>query len=198
MGVRSIPPITSTGSNRRKTSARFDGLAHMSIGRYMSEMAKNRKAEEDESWNITKYSKSDFNRKSKKKIMTPIIYDTERKINCIIDMFDDYNEEGDFAITLQFSGFKFSSDTFNRVDNHNNTRCYFIPIGFQEKEPYLYLTTIGDIFEYEVVSYKRYVDRLFSNEVYIPKLLQTYDSLSMNVVLKDNCVIVTYKKKSIF
>jgi hypothetical protein len=127
--------------------------------------------------------------------MTPIIYVTERKINCIIDMFDDYNEEGDFAITLQFSGFEFSSDKFNRLDYHNNTRCYFISIGFQEKVPYLYLTTIGDIFEYEIVSYKRHVDRLFSDEVYIPKLLQTYDSLSMNVVLKDNCVIVTYKKK---
>jgi len=59
MGVRSIPPITSTGSNRRKISACFNGLAGMSIGRYID---KKKSEEDDESWDITKHSKSDFNK----------------------------------------------------------------------------------------------------------------------------------------
>ena len=68
MRIRSIPPVTSTGGNRGKTKVHLDGLAHMSMGRYMSEMAKKRDSEEaDTSWDITKFSKSDFNRKSEKK-----------------------------------------------------------------------------------------------------------------------------------
>jgi len=189
MKLRSIPPITSTGSNR-KTSARFDGLAHMSIGRYMS--IKRKSEEDDESWDITKYSKSDFNKKSIKKITTPIIYDTEQKIKSIIDMFYNYNDEGDFAIILEFSGFEFLSSKFNRIDGNNDTRSYFIPIYYKEKISRLYLTTTGDVFEYKIN--KTVDDRLYGDNIYIPKLLQEYDSLSMTATLKNNWVIVTYKK----
>jgi hypothetical protein len=199
MRTSCIPPITSTGSNRRRTPARLDGLAHVSIGRFMSEMERNRKTEDDnETWSVTKYARSDFNQKSKKEETTPYIYDTEQKINCITHTFDDYNEEGDFVITLEFSGFEFSGDTFNRIDFHNNTCCYFIPVRFQGKEACLYLTTIGDIFEYEVVSYKGSVTRFFSDEDFIPELLQTYDSSSMRVELAGNYIIITYKKNQIY
>ena len=43
MKIRTIPPITSTGSNRNRvlnSSARLAGLANKSIGRYMSDMKK--------------------------------------------------------------------------------------------------------------------------------------------------------------
>jgi len=218
MRIRSIPPITSTGKNRSIIPATLPGLAHMSIGRYMSERTKNRKEEEYDSWDITKHAKSEFNRKSKNGISTSIIPIVERKIDCRIELIDDYNEEGDFAVVLKFNEIEFLSDNFTAYSNKSNQSSYFIPLFYNNNnEYYLLLTTVGDIFEFEIV---RDIDqcsiedcfmghakkaisktgekefcpnRLFRDEAYIPKLLEAYDSLSMNVVLKDNCVIVTYK-----
>ena len=197
MRPRSIPPITSTGINRKKTSARLEGLAHMSLGRYMSEMSKNNKADEDgETFDLSKYTRSDFNKKSGKKTATTSRFDTRHeKIECIIDMLDDFNEEGDFAISLQFSGIEIAPGKFNRIDN-SNTCSYFTAVDYNGKAAFLILTTIGDIFEYEVVSNIKNMDRFFGEEAYIPKLLYAYDSFSMNVELKNSCVIITYKKKN--
>jgi hypothetical protein len=198
MRLHSIPPITSTGSDRRKTKARLDGLAHMSLGRYMSEREQDKRANDNhESWIAGKYARSDFNQKPEKKIVSSSGYANEQKISCIIDMSDDYNENGDFAITLQFIGFEYSDKKFSRIELPNKIRCYFIPVCFREKEAYLYLTTVGDIFEYEVVSYKGNPARFFSDEGYIPELLQTHDSTSMQVELVDNYVRVTYTKNQI-
>ena len=190
MSVRSIPPITSTGSNRRKTSVLFDGLSHMSIGRNIS--IKRKSDDEDECWDITKYLKSDFNKKSKKKIATPFIYNAEQKIKSIIDVFYDYNDEGDIAIILEFSGFEFLRSRFNRIAGKNDICSFYIPVSYQEKVSRLYLTTNGDIFEYNIN--KSPDDLIYGEDIYIPELLQGYDSLSMTATLKNNWVIVTYKK----
>ncbi|MEI6747693.1 MAG: hypothetical protein ACOYMF_14870 [Bacteroidales bacterium] len=189
MRPRSIPPITSTGTNRRKTAARLDGLAHMSIGRYMS---MRRNSDEDESWNITKHVKPDFNKKSKKKISKPIIYDTERKFHCIIDVIDDYNGEGDFGIIMEFNGFKFLDSRFNRTDCGNNSPSYIIAVNYRENETYLYLTTNGGMFEYGINN--TLDDCIYCDDFSIPKLPQEYDSSSMTATLRNNFVIVAYKK----
>jgi hypothetical protein len=221
MRPRCIPPITSTGKNRRKTPVLLNGLAHMSLGRYMSEMAKNRKNGEDyESWSVTKYAKSEFNRKSNKKPISHFCSDSDRKIGCLINTFDDYNEEGDFAISLQFDGIEFLSDVVTTYSDEPAQCSFLLPVSTirKEKESYLLLTTIGDIFEYEVVRNIQHCcigdcfmghskkamsktgekefcpNRLFRGEAYIPELMTIYDSTSMHVVLKNNCVIVTYKK----
>ena len=131
MRPRGIPPLTSTGKNRRKTPALLNGLAHMPLGRYMSEMAKIRKNEEDnESWSVAKYTKSDFTWKSKKETTKPFIYEPDRKITSSIDMVDDYNEDGDFAISLQFTGIEFLSDLVTTYSNESARHCFLIPVSY--------------------------------------------------------------------
>ncbi len=221
MRLRSIPPVTSTGSNRRKTSAPLQGLAHISLGRYMSDMKNRRKNEDDDAWDITRFARSEFNRKPNRKMTVPLVSDTMQEFNDRVALFDDYNEEGDFAIQLQFSGIEFLSDAFTSCSIGSARKSYFIPVHFinNKKESYLLLTTAGDIFEYEVVrdinncctgncfignSGKKISkpgemefcsNRLFRNEAYIPKILETHDWLTMNVVLTDTLIIVTYKKR---
>ena len=109
-------------------------------------------------------------------------------------MIDDYNEEGDFAISLNFNGLKFPGDKFRKIVQPDRYPGYFIPVNYSGREVYLFITSVGDIFEYEVVNCKSCVERLFSNEIFVPKLLGTYDSQSMNVVLRNDCVIVTFKR----
>ena len=137
-----------------------------------------------------------------------------------MDLFEDYNEGGDFAIILQFNGIECLSDVFTTNTNELLQRSFLIPVScrISEQGSYLLLTTTGDIFEYEVVrdiklcclgecfmghTQKRITEtgekefcpnRLFRDEAYIPKLLETYDSLTMHVELKDHRVIVTYKR----
>ena len=221
MRPRCIPPVTSTGKNRKRKPVLLHGLAHMSIGRYMSEMANDIKKENDiESWNLTKHAKSDFNRKSKNRPATPIVYINEQKISCNLIMTDDYNGEGDFAISLQFDGIELFTNTIADHFTESRMSSYLIPVSYQRgnKGSHLLLTTVGDIFEYEIVRdfdhcsmkdcfpgkagknisaicQKEFCpNRLFRDEAYIPELLQTYDSMSMNVGFKDACVVVTYKK----
>jgi len=184
----------------------------------MAKTGKNK--EEDESWSISKYAKSEFNGKSKKKIAAPVAPDFSHQIACVVEMHEDHNPEGDFAITLQFQGISFPGDVVASHSNERTRRSYHIPVSYisSDKESFLLLTTIGDIFEYEVVRdikqcclgeclmehiRKRTAEtgekefcpnRLFRDEAYIPKLLEAYDSLTMQVELKNNRVIVTYKR----
>ncbi len=222
MKVRGIPPLTSTGRNRRATPAPLNGLAHMSLGRYMSEMARHqRKEEAAESWSVPKYSRPDVNRKHLKQKTVPVIYSIDHKITCIVKMHNDYNEEGDFAISLHFHGIKFASEIVSTCFDEARHRCFLIPVYYSDKakESSLFLTTIGDIFEFEIVldindccvsdcflghtkkailknGEKEFCfNRLFRDEAYIPELLQKYDPLSMNAIIKDSNVIVTYKRK---
>ncbi|MEI7980407.1 MAG: hypothetical protein WCI71_02055 [Bacteroidota bacterium] len=135
-------------------------------------------------------------------------------------MRENYNEKGDFAISLRFNGVEILSDDIATYGGEGSRCSFLVPVFFvnREKESYLMLTTVGDIFEFEIVRDIRYCcigdcflgytkkgtsetgekefcpNRLFRDEAYIPDLLTTYDSLSMNVVVADSRVIVTYKK----
>ena len=188
MRIRSIPPITSTGGKVRNPSAPLAGLANISLGRYMSEMKKNQESEEnDSSWNFDKHAKSDFNKKTKKTTI-PFYENSMEKIQCVVDMIDG-NKDCDFLLTLKFTGFSFVGD-FDKISDNN----YIIPILYNEKEFYLFLKTTGDIFEYEIVSDKNGKNRIFDNEIHIPKLLEMCTLYGMNVELKYELITVSYKK----
>ncbi|NVO02709.1 MAG: hypothetical protein HXX09_08370 [Bacteroidetes bacterium] len=191
MRGRGIPPITSTGSNRNSTPARFDGLAHMSLGRYMS--LNKRSEENDDSWSVPKFSKSDFNLKSKQEVAKPKSDKKEQKIKSIVDVLDNYNEDGDLAIIIEFSGFEFSNTTFTKVDCKSDSSSFSIPINYKEKESQLFITTSEGFFKYRIK--KSQYNCLYKDDIFIPKLLKEYDSLSMTATLKNNWIIVTYKKR---
>ena len=222
MKVRSIPPITSTGCNRRKPPSLLNGLAHISLGRYMSEMSRKRKNDdENDSWSTSKFSDSEFNRKAKNKIATPASPGFEKNIICSAEILKDYNNDGDFAISLRFQGIEFSGDAVASYENERAQRSFLIPVRYisGEIKSCLILTTFGDIFEYEVVrdvkncsigecfmghtqkgitatgEKESCPNRLFRDEAYIPELLEKYDSMSMHVALIPQGVIVTYKKR---
>ena len=189
MSMRGIPPITSTGSNRRRPT-RSDGLAHMSLGRYMSE--KRRSEEEDDSWDIKKHSKSEFNKRTGKRDVIPIIK-KEEQITSITDIFYDYNNEGDLAIIIEFKGFEFLGSTFDRAAGNPEPLGYHIPVSYKELMSSLYLTSTGGIFEYKIC--KTSEDCLFGKTLNIPELIHKYDSETMTPTLKNNWVIITYKRK---
>jgi hypothetical protein len=221
MRLRSIPPVTSTGSDRSKTTSPFRGLAHVSIGRYASDKVKRRKSEDENDWDVSRFARSEFNRKSGGKIPAPVISDITRKINDSIAFVDDYNEKGDFAILLQLHGIALLGDTFTTCSTQSTRQNYFIPVHYNNKEveSYLLLSTAGDIFEYEIVrdinncctgncfigkagkkiskpGEKEFCsNRLFRNEVFIPKLLEKFNWRTMEVVIKEGSIVVTYKKK---
>ncbi|MEI7500732.1 MAG: hypothetical protein WCK84_09830 [Bacteroidota bacterium] len=224
MKVRSIPPITSTGKTRRRSPALLNGLAHISLGRYMSEMSKIRKQEEEgDTWSVARYAKSEFNRKSTKKVPASGIYTSERKITCKTELIEDQNGSGDLVVCLQFDGIDFLAEQVTNYSyTYGTTRCCFlVPVTYinKAKEFYLLMTTIGDIFEYEVVRDNEHCckgecllgnvkkgisstgekefcpNRLFRGEAYIPELLHKYDPMSMQVAVTNNNVIVVYKKK---
>ena len=173
----------------RNPDARLAGLANISLGRYISEMKK-QSEEDDKSFDITKFSKSDFNKQTIQKKTTPFIPD--EPITCVVDIIEPFNGN-DFAIVLRFNNVEFLSDTFNKIDAPNS---YMIPVNCKGKSSYLFIKTTGDIFEYEIVYSEKAGVRLFYDESYVPKLLKEYNSLSMEVVLNDEIVIVTYKKRS--
>ena len=189
MSRRGIPPITSTGSNR-KASTRSDGLAHMSLGRYMSE--KRRSDDKDDSWDLKKHSKSEFNKRTQKREVNPVSY-KEEQITSMTDIFYDYNNEGDLAIIIEFKGFEFLGSTFDRALGNSEPLGYNIPVSYKELMSSLCLTSTGGIFEYKIC--KTADDCLFGNTLNIPELMHQYDTETMTPTLKNNWVIVTYKKR---
>ncbi len=183
-------------------------------------MMRKRKNENDEAWDITRFARSEFNRKSGGKMSAPVMTATTQKINDRITFVDDYNEKGDFAIVLQLSGTELLSETFTRCSIESIRQSYFIPVHYNnnEKETYLLLSTAGDIFEYEVVrdinncctgncfignarektlksGEKEFCsNRLYRNEAFIPKLLETFNWLTMEVVIKEGSIEKKKKK----
>ncbi len=135
-------------------------------------------------------------------------------------MLEEYNQEGDFAVKLQFEGIEYSKDVFSRCVSDKASCSFQIPVihTIVAKGSYLLLTTIGDIFEYEIVrdieqcclgechtktatkatretgAQEFCPNRLFRDEAYIPELLKSYDPSTMHASLEDNIVIVTYRK----
>jgi hypothetical protein len=221
MKVRSIPPITSTGRNTRKTAILHPGLANMSLGRYMSEMARIRKNEDGgEAWGVANFVKSEFNRRPEKKPVQPPPFFSRQNISAKVTLSEHSSEADDYTISLMFAGLVLAGGQVSPYQGELGKPAFMIPVspGIRDKESYLLLTTIGDIFDYEVVRDVKqcclgkclagYVEqerpgarekafcpnRLFRGETYIPGLLEHFDPMSMQVKVQDNLIIVTYLK----
>lgn len=187
--VRSIPPITATGNQRRKKPARLQGLGHMSLGRYLAE--RRGSIGPESSYDISQHI-------VKKSISKPKTTTTnyKPKIECISDVIEDCNIDRDLGVILDFRGLNFLSDTFTKSRKYSGQDAcvYSTPVSFRGKEAILILSTTGDIFESEVVPQRKGVNQIFSNELYIPKLTKAYDPLSMEVMQKNRLIIVNYKQ----
>lgn len=191
--LRSIPPITSTGNKRRKDPARLDGLAHMSLGRYIAERRGSSFSTgniERDSWDISKH----IYKKPERKPTRTIRY--EPKIECITDVIEDFNSDGDLGVILQFRGLEFLSDTFTKSkrDYGSNSCVYYASVNYKWNKADLILSTKENIFESKVQLQKG-GNQLFSDESYIPKIMETYNPLSMEVIQKNGLIIISYKRK---
>ena len=184
--IRSIPPITSTANKVRNPNARLAGLANISIGRYMSEMKKQEDKDSNDEFDISKFSKSDFNKKTTVKTETKNpIYEFEP-----VDCNKTIIKEDDLTIILEFSGIKFSHNKFKFLET---TNTFFITVDYTEKGSYLTITIIEDIFEFSVF-YKEFgTNRVYRDELYIPELLNKYKEKSMNMKIEDNKIIIEYR-----
>jgi hypothetical protein len=176
-----IPPITSTGRNRNKLInplASLAGLANISIGRFMSERKKENKSENF--FDVSKFSKADFNKKNidvnvNKSTTTPVIFKIiESSASVTID--DKF-----IVVKIEFAGIKFSGSTFDKISN----------TAIINNDVILSINTIGDIIDYSISIDNK---KIYINEIYIPKLLNEYDPSTMNVKIKNNSVIIKYKK----
>ena len=123
----------------------------------------------------------------------------EPQIHCKMDVIKDISGEGDLKVTLQFKGIDLKSHTFTKSkrDYGNNSSVYYAPLKHKGKDAYLFLSTIGDIVESEIVHQRKGVNRLFDNEVYIPELAEIYDPFSMKVMLADNFITLRYKRNKL-
>jgi hypothetical protein len=167
----------------RNPNARLAGLANISIGRYMSEMKK--REEDEDSFDIKKFSKSDFNKKSTE-TKKSTIYEFEP-----IDCNKTVIKEDDLSIILEFSGIKFSQSKFKFLEA---TNTFFITVDYKEKGSYLTLSTIEDIFEFNVFYREFDTDRIYRDELYIPELLNKYKDRTMNMKIEgDNKIIIEYR-----
>lgn len=152
----------------------------MSIGRYMSEMKKQNEEDEKSSFDIAKFSRSEFNKTNNKKTTTPIFKREEIYCEKIV------TKEEELTITIKFNNVEFLNNSFEYLEA---TKSYFMHVN---NSSYLTLITIGDILECEIIFYNGYNN--FIDEIYIPELLKTYDPLTKNVTLKEDIIIVTYQK----
>jgi len=188
-----IPPITSTGRRRKKNSTGLlDSFLQISIGSPMARRGGNpfnTEKTEGYSGDISKH----VYKKTKPKPTRTIHY--EPKIKCITEVIEDFNSKGDLGVILQFTGFKFLKNIFtqNRKDYDSNSCVYSTPVNYKDKGAYLILSTIKDIFKYEVVP-QRKGNQLFSDETYISELMEIYNPLSMKVVQTNGLSIISYKK----
>ena len=174
---RSIPPITSTARTVKNPNARLAGLANMSLGRYMSE----RKHENDEEndFDITKYSKSEFNKKSEIK---KEIYHISPKI--ISHNIDIYDENDKFTIILEFIGFNYLSSEFIKInDNEFN---YHIPINFNENKTNLNLILTENTLEYKI-------DNIIE-KIEIPNFLNKIKLLTITIIQNNSLITINYEK----
>jgi hypothetical protein len=116
-----------------------------------------------------------------------------------MDVIKDISGEGDLKVTLHFKGIDLKSLTFTKSkrDYGNNSSVYYAPLKHKGKDAYLFLSTIGDIVESEIVHQRKGVNRLFDNEVYIPELAEIYDPFSMKVMLTDNFITLRYKRNKL-
>lgn len=189
--IGNIPPITSTGSRRRRYPAKLEGLAHMSLGRLESErrMPFGVGNASTISWDgkVSRYV-------APKPTQKHVTIQYQPKIECISDIIEDYNVNGDLVVILQFTGISFLREAFakSRNDYGQNTCVYYTPVSYKNKRVYLILSTIGDIVEFEVVPQEKGIEQLFCNEIHIPKLTR-YDASSMYVALTNGIIVISYK-----
>lgn len=185
--VRSIPPITSTGSQRRKVRR----ISTMPIGGTISigRPTTSRNIRREEPWDISRHEY-----KRPKKVQTFPVY--EPRIGLTSNIIEDYNGDGDLGVLLQFSGISFLRDAFSKSkrDYGQNSCVYYTSVRFREKEALLMLSTLDDILEFEVVPQRKGINQLFREEAYIPKLAETYDPLSMEVKQRNGIVTISYKQ----
>ncbi len=185
--LRSIQPRTSTSNRVLNPNAKLSGLAHMSIGRYMSQQNR-----EENHWNVPTYETIT---PPKPKIQPKII---PNKIECIIEKMENYDCNDGYSISLDFKGICFKNNTFKKSSKSDNS--YYIEITYNNKDVYLFITTTSDIFEIEIVLSEkniiqtRGVNQIFYDELYIPELLKFIESNEMTVILKNKNIYVTYNK----
>jgi hypothetical protein len=171
----------STGGNRVKNpSAPLAGLANISIGKYKSQQHK----EGEDSFDMKKFSKSDFNKPLKNE-PKETIYKFE-PIRCNKTVLKD----DDLSIILEFSGINFSQSNFKFLET---TNTFFTTVDYKDKGSYLTLTITEDIFEFSIF-YKEFgTDREYRDELYIPELLTLYKDKVINMRIDGNKIIIEYK-----
>lgn len=201
--IRSIPPITSTGRQRREQPARLEGLANMSLGRWISEKRGSfggRAGEQArDSWDPSKHL---YKRPERRKPLPgPVRY--EPRAEYLMDIVRGYDTKGNLGVLLQFRGLRFLEGTFtqSRKSYGEDARVFYTRVEYSGREAFLILSTMGDILELEVVPQRKGIGRLFDDEVFIPthipKFLERYDPSSMEVVLRNGLIVIDYGRKEV-
>lgn len=133
--------------------------------------------------------------KSRRKKQGPIIR-YEPRIQCQVHVTARPVGEEDLIINLQCDGIDFLEEAFTKSqkDYGADTGVYYIRVSCSGKKAYLILSTIGDILEWEVVPWKKGVEQIFDEEIYIPELGKVYEPPSMEVVKDRRSIMIRYKK----
>ena len=170
------------------------GLAHVSLGRYMSERRGSSfrtRDTDDDSWKLSEH----VFKKTGAKSTRAIHYELE--IECTKDVIEDFNSKGDLGVILQFKGFNFFGNQFTKHerDCEPNLCVYSIPINYKEKDAELILSTQGNVLESKVQLRMGDSKSLFSDKTVIQETIETYNPLSMDVKQTNGVTIISYKRK---
>jgi len=187
------------GKGEANGKASHSHLKGKSLGRYLSERRDGSSGGGNmggNSGNLFDVDKCQYERPKRKR---KSVIRCESGIEWDVGVFEP--EEGDLELTVQFEGLSFLGDKFTKgkKDYGKDSCVYFVPVhykkGVRGKDAYLFLSTMGDIFQCDVVPEKKMVNSLFSDERHIPSLTEGYDPLSMKICLKNDIVSVGYSEK---
>ena len=136
-----------------------------------------------------------FKKPTGEKSINPLVIPENQRIMWQVEIIEDYNNAGDLGLIVQFSGISFMSTFVFERSRHNygsDSRVFYAPVEYKNGQAFLILSTLGDIFESQVVSRMKDVHPFFREEIYYPPLLTFYDPTSMRISYNNGLIIVSY------
>lgn len=191
--ARSMGEQTRVSVGLRGTSLRIGGLG--------TGVPRQSRSGREHSFDVRPYVSQEPTRKRPSRLS---VAPEKERIMCQVEIHEGYNSEGDLGLVIQFSGINFTEPSvFRRSRRYYgpDSSVFYSPVGHDNGQAFLILSTVEDIFESQVVPWTKDravpwtkdMDPFFREELYLPPLLTLYDPTSMTPSYNNGLVIVSYK-----
>jgi len=178
--IRSIPPRTTLDALREQEGRR---------GR----IGRGSLRQDNGGFNVEDHV---FRKPAQERLSKTLVSPEIEKITWEVETIEDCNSTRDLGLIVRFSGISFMDTPVfgrSRHDYGPDSCVFYSPVGYKNGQAFLILSTIGDIFESQIVPKTKDVNPFFREEIYYPPLLTLYDPTSMMLSYNKGLVIVSYK-----